>query len=80
MKKLISIILIISVMLSGCSASESTDHYSKAQEYIEAGDRENAIKELSAAIQDDPDNVQLYIERAYCYMMPSDVLSVEENY
>ena len=80
MKKFIFIALLIFVMLSGCSTPGSVDHYGKAQEYIEAGDRESAISELSAAIQDDPDNAQLYIERAYCYMMPTDVLSVEENY
>lgn len=61
MKKFIFIVLLIFVMLSGCSTPGSVDHYGKAQEYIEAGDRESAISELSAAIQDDPDNAQLYI-------------------
>ena len=80
MKKYIALILMILITLPGCSASDSTDHYEKAQEYIAAGDRENAISELSAAIKDDPDNAQYYIERGYCYMMPTDSFSIEENY
>ncbi len=78
MKKILTCLLVALLMLtiSACSKEEK-DHYEEALKYIEANDRGKAIEELNLAIEAEPDDSELYVKRAFCYMMPDVEGSVE---
>lgn len=68
-KKIISFIVLMLVMLSGCTAAQK-DHYEEAMKYMENGDKANALVSIDKAIEADPENAELYVRRAYIKMTP----------
>ena len=81
MKKTAAFLFLCIICLTLVSCGSSEKHYEKAQEYIEANDRENAIGELSKAIDKDPKNEKLYVARGYAYLMPaSGSVNMEDTY
>ena len=68
MKKFICCLFVLMIICSGCS-EKAEDHYEQALKYIEENQIDKAIEELNEAIKADPENKDLYLKRASCYMM-----------
>ena len=61
--------LLAAVLISGCTAGEAWEKHEKAaQKAITAGNYTEALTELDAAIELNPENPDLYLSRGYCQL------------
>ena len=86
MKKLLLILLVAILLLSGCGTQKSAEALPEWQiqfdlgvRYLNDDDYENAILAFTAVIEIDPNNVDAYLYRADAYLMGAEQTSDPEK-
>ena len=60
--------ILIVLMMAGCSADQNSSSLEEGIKYLEQGDYEKAAAAFDKAVEEDPDNAAVYLERGKFYL------------